>query len=239
MLLIKFQSLWTRLWMRYAGLGTCGRIATRLATWGAPPYYKRKHLARLNPQGYIAPSAVIHHADLTLKANVFIDDRVVIFQSNNGGTVEIGKGAHLYRDTVIQNGAGGSITIGNHTHIQLRCLFSAYMAPIQIGSCVQIAANCAFYSYNHTFKPDNLIIKQPIQTKGGIVIDDDAWLGVGVIVLDGVRIGRGAVVGAGSVVTHDIPDGAIAAGVPARVVKMRDQVAYNEKTDEYAEIASR
>ena len=50
---------------------------------------------------------------------------------------------------------------------------------------------------------------------------DDAWLGYGVIVLDGVRIGKGAVVGAGSVVTEDIPDGGIAVGVPARVVKMR------------------
>ena len=60
-----------------------------------------------------------------------------------------------------------------------------------------------------------------MQTKGGIVIGDDAWLGVGVIVLDGVKIGKGAVVGAGSVVTRDIPDGAIATGVPARVVKMR------------------
>lgn len=211
--------------MRYTGLGTCGRIATRLATWGAPPYYKRKYLARLNPQGYIAPSAVIHHDDLILMANVFIDDRVVIFQSNNGGTVEIGKGVHLYRDTVIQNGAGGSVKIGDNTHIQLRCLFSAYMAPIQIGSGVQIAANCAFYSYNHLFGVNELIMKQPIQTKGGIVIYDDAWLGVGVIVLDGVRIGKGAVVGAGSVVTCDIPDGAIAAGVPARVMKMREQVA--------------
>jgi acetyltransferase-like isoleucine patch superfamily enzyme len=52
-------------------------------------------------------------------------------------------------------------------------------------------------------------------------VDDDAWLGVGVIVLSGVRIGKGAVVGAGAVVTHDVPDGAVVAGVPARIVKMR------------------
>jgi len=45
------------------------------------------------------------------------------------------------------------------------------------------------------------IRKQPVKTKGGIVIGDDAWLGVGVIVLDGVKIGKGAVIGAGSVVT--------------------------------------
>jgi acetyltransferase-like isoleucine patch superfamily enzyme len=60
-----------------------------------------------------------------------------------------------------------------------------------------------------------------LKTKGGIVVGDDVWLGFGVVVLDGVRIGKGAVVGAGSVVTRDIPDNAIAVGVPARVVKMR------------------
>ena len=65
------------------------------------------------------------------------------------------------------------------------------------------------------------IQEQPLHTKGDIVVGDDAWLGFGVIVLDGVRIGKGAVVGAGSVVSDDIPDGSIAVGVPARVVKMR------------------
>jgi acetyltransferase-like isoleucine patch superfamily enzyme len=63
-----------------------------------------------------------------------------------------------------------------------------------------------------------------LQTKGDIVIEDDAWLGVGVVVLDGVRIGKGAVIGAGSVVTRDIPDNAIAVGVPASVVKMRGAI---------------
>ena len=59
-------------------------------------------------------------------------------------------------------------------------------------------------------------------SKGPIIIEDEVWLGYGVMVLSGVRIGRGAVVGAGSVVTKDVPAGAIAVGVPACVMRMRE-----------------
>jgi acetyltransferase-like isoleucine patch superfamily enzyme len=90
---------------------------------------------------------------------------------------------------------------------------------------VDIAPCCAFYPYNHGIVPGIPIRKQPLQSKGGIVVDDGAWLGFGVIVLDGVRIGKGAVVGAGSVVTRDVPDGAIACGVPARVLMMRSDLS--------------
>ena len=207
--------------MRYAGLSYSGRIATRLATWFTPPYKSRCCLAHLNPKGYIAPSATINHDGLQLGGNVFIGDRVVIYQTKNSGSVELGKGVELYSDIIIETGEGGSVKIGANTHIQPRCQFSAFMAPIQIGCRVEIAPNCAFYPYNHDLVPGKPIRDQPLKTKGGIVVGDDAWLGFGVVVLDGVRIGKGAVVGAGSVVTRDIPDNAIAVGVPARVVKMR------------------
>jgi acetyltransferase-like isoleucine patch superfamily enzyme len=70
-----------------------------------------------------------------------------------------------------------------------------------------------------------IIRKQPLQSKGGIIVGDEAWLSVGVIVLNGVKIGSHAVIGAGSVVTSDVPDGAIAVGSPAKVVKMRSDIA--------------
>jgi acetyltransferase-like isoleucine patch superfamily enzyme len=95
------------------------------------------------------------------------------------------------------------------------------VGAIRIGRWVQIAPNCAFYPYDHGFKSGELIKSQPLKTKGGIFIGDDAWLGVGVIVLDGSKIGKGAVIGAGSVVNSEIPDEAIAVGAPARVIKYR------------------
>jgi acetyltransferase-like isoleucine patch superfamily enzyme len=99
----------------------------------------------------------------------------------------------------------------------------AYKGDISIGEHVAIAPGCAFYSYNHGTDPDELIKRQPIETKGGIKIGDGVWLGFGVIVLDGVSIGSGAIVGAGSVVTEDIPEKAIAVGNPARVILHRGQ----------------
>jgi acetyltransferase-like isoleucine patch superfamily enzyme len=157
--------------------------------------------------------------------HVFVGDRVLIFQSIEGGPVELQDRVHLVGDITIQTGQGGSVKIGSDTYIQPRCQFSAYLAPIEIGCGVQIAPACAFYPYDHGFAPGELIRHQPLNTKGGIVVDDDALLGYGVIVLSGVRIGKGAVIGAGSVVTRDVPDGAIAAGVPCRIMRMRSDPA--------------
>ncbi|MGH2454189.1 MAG: acyltransferase [bacterium] len=207
--------------MRFAGLTPLGRIATRVATWGAPPYTARRYLARLSPRGYVDPAASIHHGDLRLGEHVFIADRVVIHQEKGGGSVELGDRVHLYRDCIVVTGDGGSVTIGPDTHIQPRSQVMGFTGSIRIGRGVQVAPNCAMYSYDHGFAPGEAIRRQPLSTRGGIVIDDEAWLGVGVIVLDGVSIGRGAVVGAGSVVTRDVPEGAIAVGVPARVLRRR------------------
>jgi acetyltransferase-like isoleucine patch superfamily enzyme len=210
--------------MRSAGLTRWGKIATRFATWGTPPYKGRSYLAQLNEHGFAAPDASIFHRDLRRGEHVFIGERVVIYQAHQGGPVELGDGVHLHRDSIIETGQGGSVIIGAHTQIQPRCQFSGYKGSIRIGRGVQIAPYCAFYPYDHGVEPGYLIIKQAIRSKGDIVIGDDAWLGVGVCVLDGARIGKGTVIGAGSVVTGDIPDYSIAIGVPARVVKSRAEL---------------
>ncbi len=215
---------WSYFWLRFSGLGYWGRIATWLATWLAPPYKMRKPFARYYAAGYISPSAAIDHADLQLGANIFIGDRVRIFEDCNGGPVELADRVHLHNDTCIQTGDGGSLKIGSDTHIQPRCQFSAYKGLIQIGEGVQIAPNCAFYLGESQIAPAELTENQSLLSKGGIIVDDDAWLGHGAVVLDGIRIGKGAVIGSGAVVNQDIQDGAIAIGVPARVIGMRSNL---------------
>ncbi len=226
-----FIDAWKFFWMRFAGLSFLGRIATWLATWFAPPYWGRCHLSYYHSSGYISPKADIYHQNLQLGANIFIGDRVTIYNDRDGGQVELGPRVHLYGDSCIQTGKEGTVKIGADTHIQPRCQLSAYQAPINIGCNVLIATNCAFYPYDHCMMPGKLIHLQPLETKGGITVDDGAWLGCGVTVLNGVRIGKGAVIGAGSVVNQDIPDGAIAVGIPARVVKMRADLAIKKENN--------
>jgi acetyltransferase-like isoleucine patch superfamily enzyme len=206
--------------MQFAGQGPIGRLATRLAGVFAPPYKGRRYLARLNARGYFSPTAGIHCRRLHTGQHVFIGDRVIVYALDDG-EVRIGDRTSIHQDGILQASDGGCISIGADTHIQPRCHISARKGSITIGSHVQIAPNCAFYSYNHGFVAGELMRKQPLQTKGGIVLEDDVWLGFGVIVLDGVRIGAGAIVGAGSVVTRDIPPNAVAVGSPARMVSTR------------------
>jgi acetyltransferase-like isoleucine patch superfamily enzyme len=178
-------------------------------------------LANLNKKGYISAHATIFLDNLKIGRNVFIDDRVLIYQRPNGGQVEIGDRVCLYRDTIIETGFGGRFRIGKDSSIHPRCQLNAYVGSIEIGNDVMIAPNCAFYPYDHGVASGTPISEQALTSKGDIVVGDGAWIGVGAIVLGGVRVGDGAVVAAGAIVTDDIPDGAIAAGAPAKVVKTR------------------
>ena len=222
-LLFKSRLHWEKFWMQYADLSLTGRLSTKFASLFSPPYKGRQYLARLTQNSYISPEALISHNHLQLEGNLFIGDRVIIYEARGGGFVKIAKGVHIHQSCIVETGQGGSLSIDEDTHIQPRCQFSAYKGSIKIGRWVQIAPNCAFYPYDHGFNSEELIKKQALKTQGGITIGDDAWLGVGVIVLDGSRIGNGAVIGAGSVVNSAIPDKAIAIGVPARVIRFRDE----------------
>lgn len=211
--------------MHFSGLDITGRFATRMAAVFAPPYMARLYLACVTNKPFVDPNAVIHHDSLNLGTQSFIADRVIVHKAEDGGSVRIGNGTYVMRDSVLETGQGGNIAIGSDSFLHPRCQVMAYVGDVVIGNHVAIAPNCAFYAYNHGLRPGELIKRQPLASRGGIRIGDGAWLGFGVIVLDGVTVGAGAVVGAGSVVTRDVPDDAIVAGNPARVIAMRDDAA--------------
>ena len=115
------------------------------------------------------------------------------------------------------NGAAlGKLKIGNHVFINSNLLAMA-RGGITIEDDVQIAGNVSLLSNNHDPYDRQILTCKPI------VIRKGAWIGVNVVVLAGTEIGRYAIVGAGAVVTKDIPDYAVAVGNPAKVIRILDK----------------
>ncbi len=112
----------------------------------------------------------------------------------------------------------GDVSIGDDCSVNVG---AAVRGKVSTGRAVRIGSYSALLGFNHGFESTEIeIFEQPL-TSTGIALGDDVWLGSHVVVLDGVRIGSHAVVGAGSVVTRDVPAWAVAVGNPARVVRDR------------------
>lgn len=111
---------------------------------------------------------------------------------------------------------GNGISIGECSFLNYNCTILDG-GRVSIGSNVKIGPNCQLYTPQHPF--DYMQRRGTCETAYPIEIGDDTWLGGGVIVCPGVKIGKRCIIGAGSVVTKDIPDDCMAAGNPAQVKK--------------------
>lgn len=144
-----------------------------------------------------------------------------------GGTLSIAPGAEICSNVVLAP-YGGSIALGRDIYIGPNCVLYGH-GGLTIGADVLIAANTVIIPNAHRISD----LERPIRSQGeearGITIEDDVWLGCGVQVLDGVRIGRGAVVGAGSVVTRDVAPRMVVVGSPARPLRRRDEARVSKE----------
>jgi acetyltransferase-like isoleucine patch superfamily enzyme len=134
-----------------------------------------------------------------------------------GSDVFVGSGSWLQ----VLDGAGDrpALTIGDGTSIAGGCVLSASVS-VRLGRHVLLARNVYVSDHSHAFgDPARPILAQGIDRVAPVEIEDGAWLGQNVVVGPGVRIGRGAVVGANSVVLDDVPAHTVAVGAPARVVR--------------------
>jgi acetyltransferase-like isoleucine patch superfamily enzyme len=114
---------------------------------------------------------------------------------------------------------GPSIIIGDDCFIGSGCEFNI-SARIEVGSKVLIASGCRFVDHNHSTALGIPMGIQP-DTAARISAEDDTWIGVNAVILEGVSIGSGAVIAAGAVVTRPVPANAIVGGVPAKVLRYR------------------
>ncbi len=123
----------------------------------------------------------------------------------------------------------GDIELGENVSINP---YACLSGRVKIGNGARIASHVSIVGFNHGFDDtDTPIYRQPL-TSLGIDIGDDVWIGANAVVLDGVKIGRGAIIAAGAVVAKDVPALAVAGGVPARVLKYRGEKADTPKVPE-------
>lgn len=136
------------------------------------------------------------------------------------GDLRITTGTRVaFRDGVILAG-NGRLTIGDNTAINTDCIITA-LESVEIGANVMFAPRVYVLDVDHRFDRRDVPIPQQGYTVRPVVIEDDVWIGAGAVITKGVRIGKGAIIGANSVVTRDVPAYMIAAGAPARVVRER------------------
>lgn len=127
---------------------------------------------------------------------------------------KVGKNAYI--EPPFRCDYGSNIEIGDNFYANYNCIVLD-VAKVRIGSNVMLAPNVAIYTAGHPIHPDSR--KSGYEYGIPITIGNNVWIGGNVVVNPGVSIGDNAVIGAGSVVTRDIPDNAIAVGNPCRVVR--------------------
>ncbi|MGK6353291.1 acyltransferase [Parapedobacter sp. DT-150] len=122
----------------------------------------------------------------------------------------------VIEDFATVNNAVGAVVVGNNTIVGLGCVI---IGPVQIGNNVMIAQNIVISGLNHGYEDVHTPPSQQKETRAEIIISDDVWIGANSVITAGVTLGKHTIIGAGSVVTKDIPPFSVAVGNPAKVIK--------------------
>jgi acetyltransferase-like isoleucine patch superfamily enzyme len=134
--------------------------------------------------------------------------------------IRLGANTLVRAGSLLETGWTGSIVVGDRSQIGAHCEIRG-LGGVVLGEDVMVAHGVAIVSGEHRYSDPEVAMVYQGNELGPVVIEDDVWLGANVVVLMNVRVGAHAIVGAGAVVREDVPAGAIAAGVPARIVGWR------------------
>jgi acetyltransferase-like isoleucine patch superfamily enzyme len=160
---------------------------------------------------------IVIHETARVSALADIED------STRGTRIEIG--AHSVIDSFVKikpAGGMGDLVIGEHVTINSGCVLYTGQG-IRIGNSVAIAANCTFAPVNHAYGDAARLIREQgfLPGKGGIIVEDDVWIGANCVLLDGAILRRGSVVGAGSLIKGELAAYTVYAGTPLREIGRR------------------
>lgn len=130
---------------------------------------------------------------------------------------KIGKNVNIERLAFFRS--GGNIEIDDNSGLGINCNIS----HAKIGKNVMMGSDFLYIARNHAFdRRDIPMMEQSFTPTKEIVIGDDVWIGARVIILPGISVGKGAIIGAGSVVTKNVPEFSVVAGNPAKIIRYRD-----------------
>ena len=158
--------------------------------------------------------------------------RNVIMRANTKAStgIELGKGVSI-NDAVVINANRGRVILGDRSWLGPFCLVYGN-GGVTIGRNVLVAGHSSINTVSHSAERCDIPINdQPVVTDP-VVIEDDVWIGLNAVILQGVTIGQGSIVGAGAVVNKSIPAWSIAGGVPARIIGRRKRAPAPEKAGE-------
>lgn len=139
----------------------------------------------------------------------------------------------LGRDSIVEdfatiNNGVGDVIIGERTRIGIG---NTIIGPVKIGNDIMFAQNVVLSGLNHGYQDIDKPIHLQDVSKAEIVVEDEVWIAANSVIVAGVKIGKHAVVAAGSVVTKDVPPYSVAAGNPARIIKQ-----YNNDTNKWEKV---
>ncbi|WP_406051123.1 acyltransferase [Kribbella sp. NBC_00889] len=159
---------------------------------------------------------------LTLAGTAYVAESAAVYCDE----LEMGERSYIAAHAYVT----GHIALGSDSTINP---FSAVRGRITIGDGVRIGAHTSLLAFNHGTAPGQPIFRQP-HTALGITVGDDVWIGSNVTILDGVTVGPHSIIGAGAVVTKDVPASTVVAGNPARVLRSRESGASVAPTSDLA-----
>lgn len=137
-----------------------------------------------------------------------------------GDYVTISRGVMIRPSSYYGGDLGAGLTMGDHSSIGPYGYIGC-SGKITIGKNVMFGPKCSLFAENHNFSDTETSIKSQGVNQKGITVEDDCWIGSNVTILDGVTIGRGSVIGAGTLVTKDVPSGSIVVDKRNRAIRTR------------------
>jgi len=175
-------------------------------------------LGHFGKDTYVSPLARLRFpARIRLGDHVVLERHARLIANGAKAAIDIGDATTIFPYALL-NTDGGRIRIGRFCAVHDYSVIYGY-GGVTIGDDVHIAAHTVIVASDHDYALLGTDRFSRDLSGEGIHIEESVWIGVNAVILDGMHIGRGSVIGAGAVVSRDIPAHSLALGVPARVVK--------------------